>query len=726
MIDQPQAASLAQASILAECRTLILDRLCSGLSAALEDVDRELQSLRTSAGTGPEGQIYVEAQFYLRTAAPNLERSLRRAFEQHFRNRATLAVKGDTKGYDSLSLDPRELSLVDDSKMAEDLSVQQNSRRLVRSAGSEVEELQPRIAALLGQEQIKDEEDPLGPDSLCSALRDVCWDLASTTEVRNVLLEQLVARLANDVPTIYAVVNTHLETRGIRPQRRGVQRAPDRRSATPATQETTPEPPPLAPPPPPPPPEPAPKAEAESDLSSLVESLLTRVSRGPAGGAPARSAAGAGGAPAVHLVSGDVVSLLTRLQHGESASVGSDLQFSVPGASSTTNVLHHLLQGGLASHVDTVDGIIIDVVATLFDHIFDDLRVPELMKGLIGRLQIPVLKLAMLDRGFLSSRIHPARRLINTLAHAATTWDGGFTSETPLFRQSEDLIHRIQQEFAEDPGVFASALEDLESFLSRQDAIADARTAKMAGELERIERTELARSVARARLAPTLADPALPESLRNFLSAEWTRVLALVAASEGENSPAWNDALGVVDDLVWSVRPKANADDRQGLLKLLPKLLGALRSGMERAETAAADREALFADLVKLHATAVKAGLAPARKLAGKSAPPPAAAPEPETLADPLEAGLDGLARGLWMEVRESGQEPRHLRLTWVSPARTMFLFANRQGLRALAMTRAELKEGLASGRVVFPEEQGFIDRIVDHVVASYQPPAQA
>ena len=79
-------------------------------------------------------------------------------------------------------------------------------------------------------------------------------------------------------------------------------------------------------------------------------------------------------------------------------------------------------RGGLVARDNHVDAFTIDIVAMLFDYIFDDRTIPDKLKALIGRLQIPVLKVAMLDKQFFSKKSHPARRLLDEIAAASIGW----------------------------------------------------------------------------------------------------------------------------------------------------------------------------------------------------------------------------------------------------------------------------------------------------------------
>ncbi|MBY0468641.1 MAG: DUF1631 domain-containing protein, partial [Burkholderiaceae bacterium] len=59
-----------------------------------------------------------------------------------------------------------------------------------------------------------------------------------------------------------------------------------------------------------------------------------------------------------------------------------------------------------------LDHMVIDVVGSLFDQILSDTRVPPQMARQIARLQLPVLRVALVDSTFFSSRKHPVRRFV--------------------------------------------------------------------------------------------------------------------------------------------------------------------------------------------------------------------------------------------------------------------------------------------------------------------------
>ena len=67
--------------------------------------------------------------------------------------------------------------------------------------------------------------------------------------------------------------------------------------------------------------------------------------------------------------------------------------------------------------------MVIDVVGSLFDQILSDPKVAPQMARQIARLQLPVLRAALGDPTFFSSRRHPVRRFVNRIASLAAAFE---------------------------------------------------------------------------------------------------------------------------------------------------------------------------------------------------------------------------------------------------------------------------------------------------------------
>jgi hypothetical protein len=80
------------------------------------------------------------------------------------------------------------------------------------------------------------------------------------------------------------------------------------------------------------------------------------------------------------------------------------------------------VKSGKSRVVEEADEDVINLIALLFEFIRNDRSVPDAFKALIARLQIPLLKVAVLDKSLFSRASHPARRLLNEIAAAVMGW----------------------------------------------------------------------------------------------------------------------------------------------------------------------------------------------------------------------------------------------------------------------------------------------------------------
>ena len=116
-----------------------------------------------------------------------------------------------------------------------------------------------------------------------------------------------------------------------------------------------------------------------------------------------------------------------------------------------------------------LDHMVIDVVGSLFDQILSDSRVPPQMARQIARLQLPVLRVALNDQTFFSTRRHPVRRFINRIASLACAFED--FDEGPG-RQFIGRVSQLVQEIVEGDfdqiDLYAAKLAELERFIAEQ------------------------------------------------------------------------------------------------------------------------------------------------------------------------------------------------------------------------------------------------------------------
>ena len=349
------------------------------------------------------------------------------------------------------------------------------------------------------------------------------------------------------------------------------------------------------------------------------------------------------------------------------------------------------------------DQDILDVVTMLFDFILDDPNLPDPMKALISRLQIPMVKVAMLDKTFFSHKTHPARRLLNNLARAVIGWvDDGDRSPQSLYGRVESLVTRVLTDFVNDIALFEDLDKEFTSFQERE-----ARSAQVAEErMTQVTRGQEHLRLARRRVEEVIKDclgdlQGLPEPATDLLNEPWRDVLLLAYLREGEESETWGDAVVVARRLVWSVIPKVEQQDRQELLKVIPDLLRKMREGLANISYDQHKAATLFKQLQACHIGALRGKMPESTPLTRPviheeevHMPPPA------VLQDQHYHQARSMEIGQWLEWQQ-GERTLRGKLSWKSEITGSLVFVNRKGLKNAEMHLDELaallREGMAA-----------------------------
>ncbi len=452
------------------------------------------------------------------------------------------------------------------------------------------------------------------------------------------------------------------------------------------------------------------------------------------------------------LAQPELLNLLEQLQSAEPRTpmAQSDIQQSV--AAVRDNIRQNLHSDAESTQVIAEDETnLIDLVSTLFDYILDDKELPTAMKALIGRLQIPILKVALVDKTFFSGEDHYARKLLNLLAKAGQSWDENSKSSEVLYKKVEEVVFVVLTEFHDEIGIFEHLFNDFNQFYQQQQdrlAAMDARTREAE---ENRARAEAARTLVQQALNRRLNGLKLPMSIVRLLQEGWRHVLYLSALKEGTESESWRQSIKVVDALVWSMLPPAG--DVQWIERLKgvsPKLLNSLRKGLMSVNFDAQQLEKMLAEILQSHqeiingvstplvevldpenkANQVESASAVSVQQAISSTHPNeikfVAMPttvssiyEGDTLApsDPHVVEVRHIVVGTWVEFMQSDSSVRH-RLVAKIRSSEKLIFANKRGIKAAELSMMQLAIELSQKRAcILSEQPQMFDRALLSVV---------
>lgn len=412
---------------------------------------------------------------------------------------------------------------------------------------------------------------------------------------------------------------------------------------------------------------------------------------------------------------GYLTALQSQIDQMESIGDSFDL---LKGATTLRKVKDHVPPGSL-THIDENT---IELLAKIFDYVFLEQDIPDDMKRLIARLQIPLLKAALLDKKFFITEDHPARRLIDALANSSRVWDQSKGHEDPLYKMVEQIVERVQKEFDQQMGLFTDVVSNLESFLSTEEKLSESVLAEPIAEALRQEKMRLAQEAAEHDVAVRVETGEVAGFVEVFLEAQWTRILTLAHSVKEKKPEVLSKAVSVMDDLVWSVKPKTSPEQRKELISKLPSILAMINAWLNAIKWDDPERVVFFSNLAERHAALVRvqAELSPRHQVetavnvaqkASERRMNKRLKQEFEKRNDEFTRMVDDIAEGCWVEFARNNGKVAKFKLTWISPRRSRFIFTNRVGQDPFAFTAEELAQTLRDRTASIVSTDSIVER---------------
>ncbi len=720
---------------LREIRDHACSKLENHLSHMMEQVDDALFSRAEKAENNVIQTQYFDAMRELRLIRKDIESDFLQGFSDHF-NQGIPRESASTAAFSLNFEGDSSIGLVGKEDLEEDLAISNMISKTRNTCNQSLFALDKRIGFLIHDPDLERWYNPLGPEAICDVFKEAVQRVETGLEIRLVIFKLFDQHVISHMDEIYKHINQRLVKLGIMPEIKTTIRKSNH----------------------------VPPPQAPSYGANISEGYEAAPGTTNAPGGDSYVPQAGYSQPAGTFSSGGAqasINALTFLQQGGAVADGDGLAVDPAAlASGQANILHGMRQSPMLKQLGDAGDTTIDIIAMMFDYILDDKSVPDAMRALIGRLQIPVLKVALLDKSFFSQKTHPARRLLNRLAATAMEWNEDRSDADSLYQKIATVVQTILDDFDEDIHLFEAVLEDFEEFLYQEEKRAELRAERSAKTMEGQEKLDVAKSSTMEEIAPRIKDQEGTEFVRDFVTNQWKNLLFITCARQGKNSDAWKQAVATMDDLIWSVKPKHSLEDRKRLVAMQPVLLGNLRAGMERLSVPATERDDFIARLVYAHGrTAVNNDQkeeetgeihhteSSTAEISEAVVEPSVNDSEPESMADTetdtetttpdqsetetessshidddVTALIEKLTTGTWMEFRGADGQSLRAKLSWVSPITNTYLFTDRSGLKAGNYSQEELAQLIrgARARVVDNSKTPLMDRAVSSVLSEY------
>lgn len=370
---------------------------------------------------------------------------------------------------------------------------------------------------------------------------------------------------------------------------------------------------------------------------------------------------------------------------------------SVTMNSQPRNVLAEIAESSVQNHkMDPNETMIVDLLSLVFDKIFLHPNLPEHIKYLISKLQIPILKTSLLDKTFFIYRDNPVRLFLDCLATHETLYNLEYHNkfETIIdellnkeevvqsdFTHALDIIQVMLREYSSKEGAFIKNVSESINLEERAIENYDYVFKHLEGLLKRTS------------YAPVIS---FIENIWSKAFAEkWTIPNGLdkeefISGLPLQGKINLNQSLLVFEMIVWSTEVKVRSFETKEKLKgYIPKIAEGLRAITKELNIAEDDYQKLSVLLAQQQLDFISdsqdkspeekksilqeekqvvsefaAKVEPMRKIKAASQD-----------IKKLQSDFDTIfVSGRWFEFNHDKSK---MRLVWVSPQKTMFLFNN-------------------------------------------------
>jgi hypothetical protein len=566
-----------------------------------------------------------------------------------------------------------KLSLVGHEQLDEEIAVNQSGRRLKEQCEYELWTLTQQLCILLGKDKLSDQENPVMPRLLAEVLMDSLDVLDAHPGASLPLFNAFGPPMLDIVPEVYKSTADFLSARGIHVETDSYYGPPVISSHRAFVTVATPQ---------------------QIALDSARRDLLATLQG--AGPNAIRHDILPGPNPAV---SGKVPAQTTATSINQSIwqdSLRRMEQALLDQPDNKPPRTLHDARRSLADHLDSDEKAVADIVTVMFDRLSTDSRLPAALRKIIGRLQLPVLETALVDRNVLSYENHPVRRLIDLMAEFAISLNLDAEDDSAL-QSIDSVVDGLVRIHATQADAFEQAYKRLDDlFYHREEAALLSDPAGRA--IEATEASERARRRAEREIALRLQGWTLPASITHFINMVWRDALVEGYLSPVSAGDFLHLDLETLDSLLRGLDARTPRQERRRLMSIIPALIKSARLPPPIHAGSNAIRDAFFQELQQAQER-IEAGdfraLAGARVILDSTV-----LDESDSPASPSEQLTRlGLACGDWLESHDAGN--RHLwRINWITSVSGTCILKDYETRAVRTMPVGELAAQIDSGRM--------------------------
>ena len=418
----------------------------------------------------------------------------------------------------------------------------------------------------------------------------------------------------------------------------------------------------------------------------------------------------------------DIIKALTNLQLSYKSEYTPGQQINI----NTDDFKHALLNSmaKLSNSVITkslsqIDGRTIDFVEMLFGAFLRDKSISDAMKTLLLQLQIPLIKIALLDNLFFHNNKHPARNVLDTIAHLGI---GIEDRDNTLYKTIELIIEQLLTTFDQNMISFNTTLTALSRLLTIEKNKHDEKEIETHKQILK----EHARQIILTELKHQTKGKVLPSPIKPLIVKHWSNLMLNIYLHHGNKSKEWINAADILQQLIHSLQPISSKIELLLLKNNSEELIERIKTELYKTKQNKESIDSSIKTLKSIH----KKRLSDAKSNKQENPTPKETVAHDnidkrKALEEKIKKSKDDLSKlpkdvklGVWFEVYNGENKAiRRLKLSIILFDEAKLIFIDREGNKVLEKNATEFFEELNSNKSRILEDQSIFQNALIQVI---------
>ena len=377
--------------------------------------------------------------------------------------------------------------------------------------------------------------------------------------------------------------------------------------------------------------------------------------------------------------------------------------------------------------MNQIDGRTIDFVEMIFGAFLRDQNISDVIKGLLLRLQIPVIKTSLIDHNFFYDNKHPARTLLDTIAHLGI----GIEEENNTVYQTINLIlDQLLRSFDKNTVSFRTALTSLQRLKTIEHKKLKQNEDVTRGQIVK----EHARQLVLSELQYHTMNIKLAKPIQPLLLNNWSTYMFGCYLKFGKSSYEWQESIDILKIITKSLTPVQNRDEWTSLKNSYQEIVSTVRSKLattkqnkEKSYIATANLQKYYEKTINKSEFFEEKALAEEVKIslkdsvyADKSQDKPSPVEKIEQSSKDIIAELPEYVKsGVWFKIY-TGEDtpPRRLKLSIITHENARLIFVDRKGTMVIEKDASRFTNELLNNQSHLLEDHSVFDHALSQVIS--------